>query len=78
MEPGTLRELDWPKVQRGAYLGPSEATCRAQGAECVCDWFASSHCHAHGVAETAALGGYALFPHEPVRLLLQGVMPDAL
>ncbi|CAK0875090.1 unnamed protein product [Prorocentrum cordatum] len=76
--PGALHEFGWPNVQRGACLGPSETARRAQRAEHVYDWFASSYCLAHGVAETAALDGYALFPHKPVRLLLQDVRPDAL
>ncbi|CAK0798267.1 unnamed protein product, partial [Prorocentrum cordatum] len=78
MEPGTLHELGWPRVQRGTYLGPSECTCVAQGAEHVYDWFASSFCLAHGVREASALDGFGLYPHKPVRLLLQDVRPDAL
>eukprot|EP00959_Pyramimonas_sp_CCMP1952_P387519 8121138-Pyramimonas_sp.AAC.1 len=78
MEPGTLRELGWPRAQRGTYLGPAECTCAAQGAEHVCDWFVGSFCLAHGVREASALDGFGLCPHKPVRLLLQDVRPDAL
>ncbi|CAK0801439.1 unnamed protein product, partial [Prorocentrum cordatum] len=78
MEPGTLHELGWPALQRGAYLGPAEPTCMASGTERVHDWFASSFCLSHGVANAAALDGYALHQHKPVRLRLQHLRPDAL
>ncbi|CAK0798446.1 unnamed protein product, partial [Prorocentrum cordatum] len=78
MEPGALYELGWPALQRGAYLGPAEPTCMASGTERVYDWFASSFCLSHGVANTAVLDGYALHPHKPVRLRLQDLRPDAL
>ncbi|CAK0869342.1 unnamed protein product, partial [Prorocentrum cordatum] len=78
VEPGTLRELGWPRVQRGTCLGPAECTCVAQGAEHVCDWFVGSFCLAHGVREATALDGFGLCPRKPVRLLLQDVRPDAL
>eukprot|EP00959_Pyramimonas_sp_CCMP1952_P227095 4747982-Pyramimonas_sp.AAC.1 len=71
MEPGTLHDLGWPNVQRGARPGPSEATCTAQRAEHVYDWFAASCCLAHGVAERAAPDGCALPLHKPARSLLQ-------
>ncbi|CAK0803810.1 unnamed protein product, partial [Prorocentrum cordatum] len=78
MEPGTLYELGWPALQRGAYLGPAGPTCMASGTERVYDWFASSFCLSHGVASTAVLDGYALHPHRPVLLRLQDLRPDAL
>ncbi|CAK0841042.1 unnamed protein product, partial [Prorocentrum cordatum] len=78
MEPGTLHELGWPRVQRGTYLGPAECTCVAQGDEHVYDWFVGSFCLAHGVREASVLDGFGLCPHKPVRLLLQDVRPDAL
>ncbi|CAK0856296.1 unnamed protein product, partial [Prorocentrum cordatum] len=78
MEPGALRELGWPRVQRGTYLGPAERTCVAQGAEHVYDWFVGPFCLAHGVREASALDGFGRYPHKPVWLLLQDVRPDAL
>ncbi len=62
MEPGTLHELGWPRVQRGTYLGPAECTCVAQGAEHVYDWFVSSFCLAHGVREASVFDGLGLCP----------------
>eukprot|EP00959_Pyramimonas_sp_CCMP1952_P149900 3136650-Pyramimonas_sp.AAC.1 len=50
----------------------------ASGTERVYDWLASSFCLSHGVANAAALDGYALHPHKPVRLRLQDLRPDAL
>ncbi|CAK0789090.1 unnamed protein product, partial [Prorocentrum cordatum] len=44
----------------------------------VYEWFASSFCLSHGVANAAALDGYALHPRKPVRLRLQDLRPDAL
>ncbi|CAK0863284.1 unnamed protein product, partial [Prorocentrum cordatum] len=60
-------------------LGPSEATCCAQGLEHVYDWFVASSDLATCAASCATtLKDFGLRPHSPVLLRLQGVRCDAL
>eukprot|EP00959_Pyramimonas_sp_CCMP1952_P217449 4547504-Pyramimonas_sp.AAC.1 len=79
MEPEPLQELGWPTAVRGQVLGPSEATCCAQGLEHVYDWFvASSDLATCAASCTTTLSDFGLHPHSPVLLRLQDVRIDAL
>ncbi|CAK0824062.1 unnamed protein product [Prorocentrum cordatum] len=79
MEPEPLQELGWPAAVRGQVLGPSEATCCAQGLEHVYDWFVASSDLATCTAScTTTLSDVGLHPHSPVLLRLQDVRCDAL
>ncbi|CAK0842171.1 unnamed protein product, partial [Prorocentrum cordatum] len=79
MEPEPLQELGWPAAVRGQVLGPSEATCVAQGLEHVYDWFvASSDLATCTVSCANTLNDFGLHPHSPVLLRLQDVRCDAL
>ncbi|CAK0841177.1 unnamed protein product [Prorocentrum cordatum] len=79
MEPEPLQELGWPAAVRGHVLGPSEATCCAQGLEHVYDWFVASSDLATCTASCATtLNDFGLPPHSPVLLRLQDVGCDAL
>ncbi|CAK0802081.1 unnamed protein product [Prorocentrum cordatum] len=79
MEPEPLQELGWPAAVRGQVLGPSEATCVAQGLEHVYDWFvASSDLATCTVSCATTLNDFGLHPHSPVLLRLQDFRCDAL
>ncbi|CAK0793246.1 unnamed protein product [Prorocentrum cordatum] len=79
MEPEPLQELGWPAAVRGQVLGPSEATCVAQGLERVYDWFvASSDLATCTVSCATTLNDCGLRPHSPVLLRLQDIRCDAL
>ncbi|CAK0797126.1 unnamed protein product, partial [Prorocentrum cordatum] len=79
MEPEPLQELGWPAAVRGQVLGPSEATCCAQGLEHVYDWFvASSDLATCAASCSTTLNDFGLRPHSPVMLRLQDVRCDAL
>ncbi|CAK0891345.1 unnamed protein product, partial [Prorocentrum cordatum] len=79
MEPEPLEELGWPAAVRGHVLGPSEATCHAEGCDHLYDWFVASAALAACTASCATtLEGFGLHPHRPVLLRLQDVRADAL
>ncbi|CAK0863804.1 unnamed protein product [Prorocentrum cordatum] len=79
MEPEPLEELGWPAAVRGHVLGPSEATCHAEGCDHLYDWFVASSAMAACTASCATtLEGFGLHPHRPVLLRLQDVRADAL
>ncbi|CAK0858476.1 unnamed protein product [Prorocentrum cordatum] len=72
-------ELGWPASVRGHVLGPSEATCHAEGCDHLYDWFVASAALAACTASCATtLEGFGLHPHRPVLLRLQDVRADAL
>ncbi|CAK0880571.1 unnamed protein product [Prorocentrum cordatum] len=72
-------ELGWPAGVRGQVLGPSEATCCAQGQERVFDWFFESSDLASCAAScTTTLSDFGLRPHSLVPPRLQGVRCVAL
>ncbi|CAK0897930.1 unnamed protein product [Prorocentrum cordatum] len=72
-------ELGWPAGVRGQVLGPSEATCCAQGQERVFDWFfASSDLATCAASCTTTLSDFGLRPHSPVPPRLQDVRCVAL